>query len=220
MPTVQLEVPAAPAVHLQADAVAVVAHDRACQPAADALTRGLADSGVLHVDHRAEVRLELIACGDDESFTVEQQGSQDSPTRRRTDVAARAHAVVAVTAHGQTAAHLIGAGRHHLTTSWTEPNRMARVRNTAQRQAFADLADDLVQQLSPVPMLVERRVYPNASNGSARELHTLAVRAEQGGDVELAWLLAQAAHLENPTPRTASYLDALHRRRQLPVSSD
>lgn len=213
-PTVELEVPAAPAFDLPTDAVAVIARDRECQPAADALARALRGHDRLTVDHRAPMRLELVVCGEDQSWTIEEQDSDESSSRRRTSVAARAHAVVAVTAGGRVHAHLIGTGRHHLATSWSdEPGTRPNTSQAVRRQVHEDLADDLVLQLNPVPTLVERRVYPNASSGSARDLHNLAVAAEVQGDLELAWLLAQAAWLERPSPRSASYLDALHRRR-------
>jgi hypothetical protein len=216
-PTVQLEVPAAPAVSLPTHAVAVVAHERVCQPAADALARELGDSDGVTVDHRAPLRLELIACGDDQSWTVEQVGSDDQPQRQRTTVAARAHAVVAVVSPDGVRAHLIGTGRHLVASSWSEPTRLAHVSRTAHRHVLGDLAADLAHQVSPVPTMVERRVYPNAGPGSARELHNLAVRAEQRGDLDLAWLLAQAAWNERPTPARAGYLDELRRRRQVPL---
>jgi hypothetical protein len=173
-PTVRLELPPTPAVALPADAIAVVAHDRACQAPADDLVEVLAH-GALRVDPRADLRIDLFNCG---------------------AAPGRAHAVAAVSFEGGVLANLIGAGRGG------DP--------LAARQ---DLARDLAQQINPVPTLVERRVYPNAASGTARELTTLAVEAERIGDLDRAVALAEAAWAEDPNPRTASYRDELLRRR-------
>ncbi|MEQ1503150.1 MAG: hypothetical protein ABMB14_13010, partial [Myxococcota bacterium] len=117
--TIHLEVPPSPAVALPDDAVAVVAHDRPCQAAADAVALELGRSSYLVVDPRAPVRIELFACGDDQAWTMEQeQGPDGSRTRARVD--ARAHALVAVSDHGRTMANLIAAGRENGATGWQE----------------------------------------------------------------------------------------------------
>jgi hypothetical protein len=116
----------------------------------------------------------------------------------RDEAAGRAHAVAAVSFRGRVLANLIGAGRDGDTTAARE-----------------DLARDLAHQLNPLPTLVERRIYPKAPSGTARELTTLAVEAERTGDLDAAVALAEAAWQEDPNPRTAGYLGELRRRRAL-----
>lgn len=210
--TVRLEVPPTPAVAIPDDTVAVVARDRACQAAADALALELPRSSYLVVDPRAGVRVELLGCGEDQVWTLEQEAGPDG-ARRRTRVEARAHAVVQVSAEGRVLAHLIGAGREEGATAWQQPTRFLRFRRQTRHRVHADLARDVVRQLNPLPTLVQRRVYPNAPAGTSRELVTLAVLAEQTGDLDRALQLAEAAWQRDPNPRTMGYLEELKRRR-------
>ena len=212
--TVHLEVPATPAVTLTDDTVAVVAHDRGCRAAADALALELPRSSYLVVDPRATVRVELFGCGDDQSWTLEQEQGPDG-ARRRTRVEARAHAVVKVSDNGRILAHLIAAGREEGATAWQQPTPLLRVRKQIRHHVHEDLARDIVRQLNPLPTLVQRRVYPNAPTGTARELTTLAVQAEAEGDLTQALRLAEAAWLRDPNPRTAGYVEELRRRRSV-----
>ncbi|MBX2796152.1 MAG: hypothetical protein KTR31_00745 [Myxococcales bacterium] len=209
---VHLSIPASPAVVLPERAVSVVARDRGCQSVADTLVAALRESDSLHVLPTAKTRLEVFGCGDDQSWTLQEiVRSDEQRVRRRTLVAARAHAVVAVTHHGRVLAHLLGAGRAHYDSSW-QPTRWLSIRNTARRHATHDLVDDLETQLDPMPTFVQRRVYPNAAEGSARALTTRAVRAEQSGDVLEALRWARAAWERQPTTRTAGYVVELRRR--------
>lgn len=210
--TVRLELPPSPAVALTDDTVAVVAGDRACQPAANALAQELPRTSYLVVDPRSTVRIELLGCGDDLSWTMEQEQTDDG-VRERARVEARAHAVVQVSDDGRILADLVAAGRDEGGTTWSQPMSFLQVRRQAQHRVHADLARDIVRQLNPLPTLVARRVYPNAPAGTARELTTLAVRAEQDGDLDRALKFAEAAWLRSPSARTASYVDELRRRR-------
>jgi len=74
----------------------------------------------------------------------------------------------------------------------------------------------VVRQLNPLPTLVERRVYPNAPAGTARDLTNQAVLAEKAGDLQRALEFATAAYVQDPNRRTASYLDDLQRRSPIP----
>lgn len=210
--TVHLEVPPMPAVALTADRVAVVAREKGCQAAADALALELGRSSYLAVDPRSRLRVELFACGDDQSVTVEQQQGPDG-AESRTRVESRAHAAVEVSEGGRTLAHLIATGRDDGASAWgphiTSLGRMSR---QARHRVHDDLARDVVRQLNPLPTLVDRRVYPNAPAGTARELTTRAVLAEQSGDLGAALELAAAAWQQDPNRRTAGYLDELKRR--------
>ncbi|HHO50669.1 MAG TPA: hypothetical protein ENK18_07280 [Deltaproteobacteria bacterium] len=210
---IQLELPATPAVHLPAHAVAVIARDRHCQQTADTLAQRLGRVEALRVDPRAETHLELFACGDDQSWTRQEIASDEAArVRRRTTVVAHAYAVVAVIHRGRVLAHLIGSGSQDLDTAGQQRGSAALGRS-AGGLAIQDLVEDLTLQIDPLPTLVERRVYPNAPDGTARALTTRAVEAERSGDLAEALRWAEAAWEQQPTPRTAGYLAELHRRR-------
>lgn len=215
---VRLELPASPAVALHTDTVAVVANDRACQQAADAVALELTKSSYLAVDPRSSLRIELLGCAADQALTMEQEQSEDGHRRSRVRVETRAHAAVSVSEHGRVLAHLIAAGEDEGASPWSTVVPLGRgrplvqARQQASRRVQQDLARDIVQQLNPLPTLVSRKVWPNAPAGTARELTTLAVLAEQQGDLGRALELAQAAWQRDPNPRTASYIEELKRR--------
>jgi len=217
-PKVTVPVAPRPAVDLQAGAaevvpVAVVARDRRCQPVADALAEALWASPSLRVDPGAGARLEVALCGDDLQLSVDQEGAGEvADVRSSTAVLARAHALLVVRDGEAVKAHLIGTGR----SSASGDRGLPGLGRSARKLARHDVARDLAQQLSPGPTLVARRVYPRAPSTSARGLTTLAVRAEQAGDLAEALGWAVAAHEEKPTPRTAGYLYDLKRRAALP----
>ena len=194
-------------VALEHPTVAVVAPSRTCQATADALVDALWEAG-MRVDPEADRRVEVIVCGDDLRLGVEEV-QDDGETARRTVARARAHALVVVRGQQGPMAHLLGTGRHEARR---EGQGMAVWQRDAATQARRDAATDLVQQLSPDTVTVARKVWPNAPHGSARELTTMAVRAEQRGDLGEALLFALAAHDQRPTPRTAGYLVDLRRR--------
>jgi hypothetical protein len=208
---IRVELPPTPAVMMPVDQVAVVARERRCQPAADALTQQLGRSGWTEVAPSAPIRLVVFSCGDDEELLLEHEQDSDG-VRRRTSVEARAHAVVAVIDDTRVLAHLIGAGRDDAATTWTQRTPLSRLSKTARQRAYDDLARDLAQQINPLPTRVERRVYPNASGGTSKELTTLAVKAEVAGDLVSALSYAEAAWTQDPNPRTLGYLEDLRHR--------
>jgi hypothetical protein len=195
------------AVSLQSAAVAVVSRSVPCQRTASDLVDALWEAG-LEVDPHAPVRLEVVVCGADLEVGVEEVAGAEQ-IDRRTVARARAHALVAVGTPNGVQAHLLGTGRHQ---AHRDGRGLAVWQRDATRHARRDAATDLVQQLSPTPLSVDRRVYPNAPHGSARELTTLAVLAEQRGDLDEALVWATAAHDQRPTPRTARYQVDLRRR--------
>lgn len=210
---IQLELPPAPAVQLPEHAIAVIARDRHCQQIADTLVQRLGRVDVLRIDPRADTHLELFACGGDQSWLRQEIASDEaSRIRRRTTVVAHAYAVVAVIHDGRVLAHLIGSGSQDLDASGQPRRRTAAVGRSVDWLAIQDLVEDLTLQIDPLPTLVERRVYPNAPDGTARAMTTRAVRAEQSGDLTEALRWAEAAWEQQPTPRTAGYLAELNRR--------
>jgi hypothetical protein len=137
--------------------------------------------------------------------------------RRRVTVNGRAHAVVAVIVDGEALAHLIGTGQSTAIGGWDRGNTV-QLRRSIERELTNSVVLDLSDQIRPVPRLVQRRVFPNASDGSARQLHTLAVRAELAGDIFRAHEFASAAHDAAPSRQSASYLSELDRRLNLTAS--
>lgn len=212
--TVRVEVAPAPAVSLPSSTVAVVAADRECRPMADALIRSLGQRASIAVDPRADTRLLVFGCGLDIGWTLTEEidATGDRPqSRQRADLSGRGHAVVAITdAHG-TQAHILGSSRDGAVGAWGLQD-MFRNRRALRNRLTESVAEDLVGQLNPTTRQIARRVYPNATEGSARELHTRAVVAEQRGDLDEALRLARASLTERPTERAAAYLRALERR--------
>ncbi len=212
--TVSVEVAPAPAVALDTRTVAVVAQDRECRATADALIQSLDQMASIQVDPRAEVRLLVFGCGLDIGWTLRQEvdaTGDRTQSIQKADLTGRGHAVVAVTTPAGTQAHLVGSSRDGHLGSWGV-REMFRTQRAIRQSLTRNLADDLASQLNPLPQQLARRVYPNASEGSARDFHNLAVQAEQRGDLDEALRLARAALEERPTERTATYLHALERR--------
>jgi len=214
-PKVQVQVPATPAVALDVSSAAVVARDRECRPIADAMIAGLKNSAHIAVDPRAQIKLMVSDCAVDIGWTVHQEvdGSASSE-RQRADIQGRGHALLSVETPYGTVAQVIGSAREGHLGSWRSRglHDMLRTRSTVQRRLTHSVASDLVQQLNNQPHQISRRVYPNADDGTAKQLTSLAVLAEQRGDLSEAIALAEQAHDAEPTERTASYLASLQRR--------
>ena len=215
---VQVELRALPAVKLDTTTVAVVAADRSCRPIADRLVQRLNEVDGLRVDPNSQVRLNVNSCGEsyETHVFVNQEvapGGQVRSDRRRAVVEGRGHAVVTVQIGDDVQAHIIGSGDRVSFGTWhdRELHDTLEMRQIVQRKIGESVADDLAEQLSPVSTIVARRVYPNAPMGSARHLHTLAVQAEQSGDIERAREFAQAAQAANPTIRERLYVEQLDR---------
>lgn len=206
-PRVAVRVEGHHAVDLEQPTVAVATHDRACQPSADALVDSLWSHG-LEVDPHADLRLHVLTCGDDLQLGIEEVSGL-SDTDRRTRALARAHTVVVVTDRHGVRAHLLGSGRHE---AHRDGQSMLGWQKQSVNEARRHAANDLVEQLAPGDLTVDRKVWPRAPEGSARELTTQAVLAEQRGDLQEALLWALAAHDQRPTWRTARYLTDLRRR--------
>ncbi len=168
------------------------------------------------IDPLAETRLELFACGEERSWIREEIASDASKrVQRHTSISDRAYAVVAVIHRKRVLAHLIGSGQRGETTpgaSDGDRDRLA-IGRSARWLAVQDLVEDLAEQIDPLPTLVQRRIYPNAPDGTERALTTHAVRAEQSGDLAEALRWAEAAFAQKPTPKTAAYVAELHHRR-------
>lgn len=208
--TVQVELPALPAVSLDSSRVAVVAVERDCREIADALVQQLNVLG-FQVDPGAAVRLEVSSCERPlQPVQVDVEIEQDVD-RRRLSIEGRAHAVVAVQVDGHPQAWLIGASSQIARGNWNDPDPIGLSR-MVQRSLVDGVASDLADQLRPLPRLVDRRVYARAPDGTAHALHNRAVDAEARGELQEAFRLAQLAHDENPSARARAYVEELELR--------
>ena len=81
--------------------------------------------------------------------------------------------------------------------------------NRVSRALTEGVAADLTDQIRPIPRMVERRVYPNATAGSARHQLNLAVRAEMAGDLYEARRRARLANLIHSSPESEAYVTEL-----------
>jgi hypothetical protein len=209
---VGVEIPAAPAVRLGADTFAVVA-DRQCRDVADALVRAINAEPGLAVDPRAPTRVKVMSCGRTVAADVDVR-DDGSAERRRVTITGRAHALVVVSEGSAVEGHIVGAARHDDPGAWGDAGTVTGRSRVIDRLLLQDLADDQVNQLSPVSHLAWRRVHPNAPDGSARSLETSAVLAEIDGDLVRARRLLAQAHDAHPSPRTEAWLQELDARLQ------
>lgn len=210
--TVRIELPASPAVTLDADTsrIAVVTEDRECRDVADALVAELNTVDGIEVDPSADTRIDVLRCGRTLEANVDVR-IEDSVDRRRVWVDGRAHVLVAVSGDGEVLAHLVASARHFDSSAWGDIDLLGR-RRTMDKVLTGLLAEDLVRQVSPIPRVAERRIYPNAAEGSPRSLTSRAVMAELSGDLLRAHRLAVQAHAERPSTRTAAYVAELEQR--------
>lgn len=209
-PKVAVRVPATPAVDVDLDRVAVVVDERGCQDIADEVALSLAKDLGVTVDPRAPMRVVVHNCGTLQEHAVDVSLTEEGD-RRRLTVEGRAYAAMTVFTLDGRRATLVGAGHDTRLSGWGEGNplRMSR----AVDRAVTDLvARDLVEQLSPIPTLAERRLYPSAEDDSARGLTHRAVLAELDGDLTEAHRLASLAYRMQPNARASAYVDELARR--------
>lgn len=200
--------PAAPAITLAADRVAVIAASRECRPIADALVDTLHTVPGLVVDPRADVRLEVSECEMPRQEVHVDIEIADSVDRRRLSVDGAAHALVAVRVGNTTEAHLIGATRTVAHGSWNDAHVLGLSR-TVERTLTDGVAADLAEQIRPLPRFVERRLYANPAPGTGQDTYNLAVRAEAAGEILEAHRLAVLAQAQYPSERTTAYADEL-----------
>ena len=206
-----VETPASPTIQLNASTVAIVSADRSCQRLANALAKRMTKEALFQVDPKADVRLVVSQCRQHIRPTVNIRQTVDSKQgliqeKRNVQTDGRAFAQVEVSNPSGTQAHLIG------SASWTEEGISLNNLRGLQEQLQTLLADDLLEQVRPIPRIAQRRIYPNAQANSQRALLTDAVSAEIRGDVKRAIELASAAQKQAPNPRIQEYLDELKRR--------
>lgn len=215
---VQVSVPAAPAVHLDTTRVAVAVYDPRCRDVAAALITALEDKGGIVVDPRAPVTLELRVCERTLTGEVDIVRTTDEETRE-IGVVGSAYAFVVVNAGGAPTAELIGAARDR--TEGARARDVPAMSRQVDRALVGAVADDLAEQVRPLPRQVARRVWPNAAEGTARRLYSLAVEQERAGNLAEARRLAAMAVGRRPVPLYARYLAELEAliERQGPIAA-
>ena len=214
--TVDVSLPAAPAVSLRSERVAVVYLATACEPQANALLRAVRDGGLV-VDPNADVRLEVALCEGGVGGPEIEVEVAEGVDRRRVAVDGRAWAVLQVYGPEGLRARLLGTAAQEVRGPWSDevPHTSGDVRRlvrTADEVLVSAVADDLAEQIRSGPREVSRRTYGRAPDGSGRALYNAAVRSEQVGDVTAARRLAREAWTLDPNLRIATYLLELDRR--------
>lgn len=196
---VRVEVPASSTLSLDRD-VAIVAESRACGPIADALAERLREADV-QVRPSSFNRITVYACN----------VSWAPPPGETSSFEGRGQAIASVTTGGRMQAQLLGASRQSMPHASTAAGLVRYDRRTARRLQQA-VALDLAEQVTPVPLVVHRRIYPNSAAGSARSFHNLAVAAERGGQLDYALWWARQAQEAHPSRTRARYVSELSRR--------
>lgn len=215
--TVRVERLPIPAVDLPATSVAIVSASRDCGEVADLLAARLSTVPGLSIDPLSPVRLQLDECGRSFESTVYLDQVVDGisgESRAQTSVATRSRSFAHVTVFEDrhVVARLLGSSRESSTDDVDGASSWARSQRRQQRSLADALAEDLVLQISPLPSIAERRVHPNAAEGSARDMHNRAVAAELAGQLDEALHWARAALAEHPSEGLARYVEELSRR--------
>ena len=201
---------AAPVVPVDTSAVAVVAAERACQDTAKALIDALGERPGVTVRPHAPVRLYVTGCETLLRPSVDLAHHEDGDqldTSRRIRLEGRGVALVALVVDQEVQAHLLGSSRAYQGSD--AKDSVPAMRRAVARDLVDSVADDLAEQLRPMPRLAARRVYPRADVASARGLHSRAVEAERNGDYVAARRLALQAWRADPSPRSLTYLREL-----------
>ncbi len=191
--TVRVDVPATPVVPVEARAMAVVTDHHACDPIADRLADQLRTADI-DVRPDASARITVFACNLGWSSTE-----------------ARSHALAALTQDGALLAQLLGAAARPLPSRLSSTESV-RHRKRLERDLHHRVAQDLAEQVLPVPLRVTRKIYTNTPVGSARSFHNLAVAAEREGKLEDALWWAERAQEVRPSKLRARYVEELSRR--------
>jgi len=212
--TVQVQVRPLPSVNVDLSAVSVVSASRSCTEVANAVVQHLTDAPGIHVSPDATLRIQLDDCALTYHPRVElrQEVGSDgrSVTERTATVDGRAYAMVSLTSGDTEQARLLASARETTSLSRTGASMFKPTR--ADTRSLRDaLVDDLVRQVSPMPRLVQRRLYPGAPSGSARDLYNQAVLAEASGDLNAAHRLATLAISRGAAPPITRYAEELER---------
>lgn len=216
---VSWEIQPAPVVPLPSLTLAVIAEERGCKDMADAMVEALSARPGVSVSPSGAVELRVSDC------TAGVQQRRES-TYRGVDSASGG----LPTAPPQETVRLFGvaSARVQVRSPQAEPllltpevSREVEVVTVSEAPlpmgVQGRLEDGLTREvglyvadaLAPLPETLRRTLYPDPEPGTARQLHNLAVEAEQGGDLEEALRLARAAYAADPSRQSLQYLGEL-----------
>jgi len=205
-----------PSVEAPLAKVSVVASDKRCQDFANALAIEFSMRSGIEVVPQAPTRLLLNLCRVELSTEIDvtqTYTSGASSLMEQRDQAVRGHgmAVMTIEVDGQPLGMINSESKRVRMIREGDPSHLHK-RSYIRDRVVGDIADDLAQQLAPLPQVVRRRWYRNPEPGTARSLHNQAVDAERSGDLATAVRLAAEAVNASRTPQSVSYLKELEAR--------
>ncbi|HJN78288.1 MAG TPA: hypothetical protein QGF58_30525 [Myxococcota bacterium] len=203
----------APAVEVDVTTLSVAAEGAECRDVADAVLVAMDARPGVAIDPGASTTLVVKDCDEFLSTIVEVEGEWveiDEVERRRVTVEGTGNATVEVRVASMTIGTLDPQHYHSESSSWANEGRIPAPRARAVSSALDEgLAQQVADDLAPLPAQLSRRVYAQSEPGTARALHNEAVAAEQSGDLDGAMRLAREAYAADPSPRSMRYLEAL-----------
>ena len=197
--------------------VSVVSSDKRCQDFANALAIEFSMRNGIEVVPDAPTRLLLNLCRVELSTEIDvtqTYSSGSSSLLEQRDQAVRGHgmAVMTIEVDGQPIGMVNSEAKRVRLVRDGDPSHLHK-RSYIRDRVVGDIADDLAQQIAPLPQVVRRRWYRNPEPGTARDFHNKAVDAERSGDMTDAIQFAEAAVNAERTPRSVAYLKELETRR-------
>ena len=203
----------APAVDVDVATLSVAAEGADCKELANAVLAEMAARPGVAIDPDAPTTLVVKDCQSFLATIVEVEGERidiDETERRRVTVEGTGNATVEVRANGLTVGTLTPQHFHAESSSWASDGRIPAPRARAVSAALSEgLAQQVADDLAPLPAELSRRIYASSEPGTARALHNQAVAAEQRGDLDEAMKLAREAYAADPSARSMRYLEAL-----------
>jgi len=201
--------------------VAVVAMEQACRPLAEAVIDALGSRPGVEVRPDATQRLFVQGC--DELVTTEVDVEGNYPglgygnavyfERRRYTLHGWSKGVLEVQTPGLDPVKFTATAERDQRGPWVATGDLDIPGTPTLRDRLAeDVADQLVQNLVPLPETIRRTVFPDPEPGTSRQLHNDAVAAERAGNLDEAMRLARAAYAADPSPAAMDYVEALEHR--------
>lgn len=201
--------------------VAVVAMEQACRPLAEAVIDALGSRPGVDVRPDAAERIFVGSCDDLVTTQVDVEtnqlglnyGNTVAFERRRYTLHGWARGEIEVQSPGLEPVRFAATAERDLRGPWISGGDLDIPASPALRSRLADeVADQLVQNLVPLPETVRRTVFPDPEPGTARQLHNDAVAAERAGNLDEALRLARSAYAADPSPSAMDYIETLESR--------
>ena len=197
--------------------VSVVSSDKRCQDFADALAIEFSMRPGVVVVPRGDTRLLLNLCRLQLSTEIDISqvytgGSASVLEQRNQAVRGHGQAVLTIEVNGQPIGMVNSEASRVRLIRAGDPAHLHRRSNIRER-VVSDIAEDLAQQLVPIPERIRRLWYRNPEPGTAKAMHNQAVDAERSGNLAEAIRLATEAVNAARNPVSVAYLRALEARR-------